>query len=157
MHPSAWGHQVQSVGVAWLAASIQRSRFLVELVFDVISSLVEARRVNGWLWIELKLAADASVGNILLRTVCLLALTLAIWSSFYFLNTVVIDFKVGLNDAASRNACYELFRCIGRKSLAIMNIFCHVIVILQCLIIIDFWRRYFTLSLFFHWSLNILR
>lgn len=61
-----------------MAASIQRSRFLVELVFDVISSLVEARRVNGWLWIELKLAADASVGNILLRTVCLLALTLAI-------------------------------------------------------------------------------
>lgn len=50
----------------------------MELVFDVIRSLVEARRVNGWLWIELKLAADGSAGNIPLRTVCLLALALAI-------------------------------------------------------------------------------
>lgn len=108
--------------------------------------------------VELKLPADAYLWDVLLRAVCLLALALAVRAAdLVLLYTVMVHLEVRVYDASAMHTRHKLLRGVRRKALVVVRVLCHVLIILESLVIIDLLRRDVGLVLLLDRRLHVLR
>lgn len=68
----------------------------------------------------------------------------------------MVHFKVRVYDASTMHACHKLLGGVRRKALVVIGVLCHVLIVLQRLIIVDLLRCDVGLMLLFDRRLHVL-
>lgn len=122
------GHHVEAIGSTCrdAAAYHASSKLLTHRI-----SWVEARRLDRWFGVKLKLPANAHLVDVLVRTIGLLALALTVRpADLVLLDAMVVYLEVWVDDASTVHPSHELLRGIRRESLIIIGTLGQVLIVL---------------------------